>query len=297
VSRRATLYPWDMTWSNRRLLPHSVEVVNCDLTQESEVASLMLRLKPDVVFHLAADPLVKNWGPSVTRDATLSTHHLLTYAPAGCRFVLASSATVYGDPPRVGKRRRSSTRCGPRRPTGRRRRPPSMLVTGVHARPAGSNGLSLRLAATVGAGATHGLVPDLVRKALSDSPALDLLGESPGSVKPFTHVSDVVDGFVELGLYRHRDRAPVNLALVERTECGLDAARAAWRPSGSRSRSSWVGRRANWKGDNPRRPGRLPGGPPLTAGTRSTTTCWSAVAQAALELDPRVTSETTKESA
>jgi UDP-glucose 4-epimerase len=51
----------------------------------------------------------------------------------------------------------------------------------------------VRLGATIGAGLTHGLIYDIIRK-LKTNNELELLGNEPGSCKPFTYINDVLGG-------------------------------------------------------------------------------------------------------
>ncbi len=240
VSRASQLYPPDIrNWTDF----HSV---NCDLTLEGHVASLMLRYEPDVVFHLAGDPLVKNWDTTTSFSNYIATHNLLKYAPEGCRFVLASSATVYGNRPTSGGFR-ENTETNPTSPYGVAKLASEKLVH-AYSLAGRVSGLSLRLAATVGAGAGHGLLFDIIRKLRSDSPTLELLGDGPGSSKPFTHVSDVADGMVHLGL--HNMGLAINLALSDQISV-LDVAKLVMLQLNIEKPISWAGAGANWKGDNP----------------------------------------------
>jgi hypothetical protein len=56
------------------------------------------------------------------------------------------------------------------------------------------------LVANVGGGATHGVLPDIVRKLRSPDPELVLLGAAPGSSKPYAYVGDTAKFMVECGL-------------------------------------------------------------------------------------------------
>jgi UDP-glucose 4-epimerase len=112
------------------------------------------------------------------------------------------------------------------------------------------NGVSLRLTATVGKGATHGVLKDVIRKLKSDSPTLDLLGAEPGSSKPFTHVDDVVQALLLAG-FDDGWKGSVNigpndqLSVDQLAEAAMHATRI-YKPI------KWLGEAANWKGDNRR---------------------------------------------
>jgi UDP-glucose 4-epimerase len=86
-------------YSNVRCTGRVMEV-QCDIADERAVKTRLAAFKPDVIFHLAANPLtrVNEDDPCrITRDNVLLTHHMLEYAPPGCRFVYFSSAAVYGN--------------------------------------------------------------------------------------------------------------------------------------------------------------------------------------------------------
>ena len=49
----------------------------------------------------------------------------------------------------------------------------------------------LRLGATVGTGLTHGFLMDLLKKIKESETNVELIGNCPGSLKPYTHIDDV----------------------------------------------------------------------------------------------------------
>jgi UDP-glucose 4-epimerase len=225
--------------------------VGGDLSLEAPTRLLLRTYQPDVIFHLAGDPRVKDepLDPSRhVRSHVLSTQHLLAHCPKGCRFVYASSCTVYGDRNWVG----GCCEDDPVRPTssyGAAKAAAELLVN-TASRAGRVNGLVVRLAATVGKGATHGLVPDLVKKLFSLSLTLDLFGNEPGSVKPYTHVSDVVSGLIQLGFAAKEVGGFVNLANEDSVSV-LDAAVEVMRELGRAKPVRWLGEQPDWA-DNPK---------------------------------------------
>lgn len=223
----------------------------CDLSNHMRVRALMLDYRPDVVFHLAANPLIKadpNNPFGAYQDAVQGTHHLLEYAPEGCRFVFASSAAVYGDPASPGA---SFSESGPVRPTsvyGAGKAAGEALVKAYTAQGRVS-GTCARLIANVGAWASHGLVRDIVRKLKSDEPTLCLLGDEPGSVKPLAYAGDTADALAVLGLEStftgHLNLGPEDNLSVH------DVARLAMNVTGIWKPITWSGTAGTWKGDNP----------------------------------------------
>lgn len=249
VSRSARTYPYELNLNQYRdgSYHEPFEMANCDLTQEGLVASLMLRYRPDAVFHLGAVSTIKpnDSDPClVTRANVLSTHHLLAYAKPRSRFVLASSAAVYGDG--GGYPFVEDDEARPTSAYGASKVAAEALVR-AYRRSGAVSGLILRYAATVGAGATHGLLKDLVAKLKSGSDHLDLLGNFPGSVKPFTHVSDVADGTVHFA--ESAVGSPLNLANFDSVSVA-DVAETVMRTLGVQKPVRFLGEAANWKGDN-----------------------------------------------
>ena len=241
ISRKARSYPWEV--DTETTVP---QLINCDLTLEGQVASLMLRYQPDVIFHLAGDPMTSNWRLSTSHSNYLSTHHLLQHAKPGTRFILASSCAVYGnseEPVSENDLLYPSSAYGAAKSGAE-----NLLYAYTESK--NISGISIRLAATVGAGATHGLIPDLIKKVKSDTATLNLLGNYPGSIKPYTHVSDVADGLVQLGLDPcHQLVGPVNLALNDNL-CVSDIAMIVMKELGVRKTINWGGSETVWKGDS-----------------------------------------------
>lgn len=216
-----------------------------------EVKREMARLQPDIIFHLAGDPMVKldetdkngfyQWKTNVN-----GTHNLLSCAKPWARFVLASSATVYGDQsPSNGLTEKLS--ASPSSIYGASKAAAESLVE-AYTRLGRVRGLSLRYVATVGSGATHGVLPDLMNKLFSRaSPYLDIIGNAPGSCKPYMHISDTVAATIVLGtsdLVSTFNIAPNDSISVESLAMHMMAAVGIHKPI------RWMGWDANWEGDN-----------------------------------------------
>lgn len=222
------------------------EEVTCDLQSEGQVKQLLQNTRPEVIFHLAANPLIKDGGPAMTMSNVLPTHYLLEHCLSGTRFVLASSAAVYGNNATVPPAS-ENVRLKPNSIYGATKIASEALVEAMTAL-GKVRGLRLRLAATVGAGASHGLVPDIVKKLRSNSGFLPLIGKCPGSNKPYTHVSDVVEAFIQFGL-RPTLNGRINVAnngglsVEEVSQLVMDTIRI-YKPI------RWLGPEANWTGDN-----------------------------------------------
>lgn len=161
-----------------------------DLTDRFAVKNLLNQIKPDVILHFAANPTTRldNDNPTlITSNNIVSTQNLLHYAPQGCRFIFASTILVYGETPTFTTEKVSPN---PTSVYGASKLACEGLVS-AYTNMGLINGISLRLCATIGPNLTHGILYDFMRKIYSDSKEFEILGDSPGSSKPFLHVKDV----------------------------------------------------------------------------------------------------------
>jgi UDP-glucose 4-epimerase len=227
-----------------------LSIVTGDVRWKGKASYLMNEFQPSVIFHLAGIPTVKldkndPCGHNVWETNVEGTRNLLTYAPKGCRFVLASSATVYGEGMKVFESFEEDP-CYPSSLYALSKWTSEELVN-LYTRMGHVNGLNLRYIANVGRGATHGLLYDIIRKLKSDSPTLDLLGDAPGSVKPYMHVDDTAAATIYLAGKSINET--VNVATPDPwsvkgvAELVMDA-------TGIRKPINWLGADANWAGDN-----------------------------------------------
>lgn len=224
-----------------------------DLTDSYFVRRAMEFDNIQTIFHLAANPIVKldeGDQSQITRDNVLATHNLLAAAPKGCRFIFASSATVYGNSLQTGGafvNERTPTR--PNSVYGATKLAAEALVN-AYTSLERVRGVNLRLVANVGAGATHGLLKDIITKLRSDNPVLELLGDAPGSTKPFLHVSDTCDAFIRAGFdpkWWRQEAVNISPTTVLSVE---EFAKIVMEETGIRKPIKWLGESANWKGDN-----------------------------------------------
>lgn len=222
----------------------------CDITDTQQVKCLMEVVKPDCVMHLAAIPTVKPNSEDpfeITRTNVEGTHKLLEYCPKGCIFILASSVVVYGNT----RERVSDIERVELRPTsvyGVTKLASEALVQAYHAQ-GKVYGRILRLCATVGKGLTHGIVKDFMKKVDSVEAELEILGKSPGSIKPFSHIDDVISAFdIALNYYKTdclvANVVPTDEISCERVADTVMCAMAKFKII------RFLGESSNWKGDN-----------------------------------------------
>lgn len=163
-----------------------------DLSDWFKVKTLLEEIKPDIIIHTAANPTTKldeiNYDDNLLNNIQ-STQNLLHFAPNGCRFINFSTILVYGNTPI-----RVHEDCGlnPTSVYGASKVACEALVS-AYTNMGRLLGCNLRLSATVGPNLTHGILKDFINKIYSTQEEFAIFGDSPGSVKPFTHISDVVD--------------------------------------------------------------------------------------------------------
>jgi len=220
-----------------------------DITDQRQVAETLYFYKPDFIFHLAANAVVKDSIDKpceVVRANIMGTQHLLAYAKPGTRFCFASSATVYGSCLHT-----PGTENGPTNPSsiyGATKLAGEALVLAYeklgHITP-----LIFRLVANVGPGATHGVVKAIIEKLKSDNPVLELLGDEPGSVKPYTYVGDTARFMVEATLGPPHLRGIVNVSAIGSISVSI-IADLVMHAIGIEKPIKWLGDDAVWKGDD-----------------------------------------------
>jgi UDP-glucose 4-epimerase len=242
---KGSTHPLIEGWPTRGKEP-GVERFRMDLTKEGDVRWMMGWAEPDVIYHLAGNAMTRPDAVNpcqISKDNVLATHHLLEYCKERTRFVLASSATVYGDFDG------DAVEHSPLRPTsvyGATKLAQEALVS-AYSRQGKVRGCILRLVANVGKYATHGLLKDLITKVKSDSPTLELLGDAPGSNKHYCYVDDTVNAlvhFAESGVDQ-----PVNISSYT-TLTVEQVAELVMQVLNRTKPIKWLGAGANWKGDN-----------------------------------------------
>lgn len=235
------------------LLPAGREVQHwkCNLQDEAEIRNALWRAQPEVILHLGAHSTTKAEADRPCRISqvnVLGTHHLLAHAPAGCRFVLASSATVYGDNTSRSMPAHEGLAPSPTSAYGATKAAAEALVSAYTAQEL-VKGVSLRLVACAGAGFSHGLIRDVVRKLSLETPSLELFGDAPGSCKPFLHARDAAAAFCHFA-FTSMFTGPVNISPLDSITVE-QVAEIAQEEMGTSKPTTWLGQSATWSGDNP----------------------------------------------
>ena len=208
--------------------------------------------KPDVIFHLAGNPLSRldEQDPhSILVDNIIGTQKVLHYAPQNCRVVLASTVIVYGDwllRDKADAQYEEPFRTEPTSVYGMTKRAAESLVE-IYTSSERVNGVSLRLCATIGPNLTHGVIKDFMAKLKSPSEHLEILGDAPGSTKPYCHIDDAISALKLVGfsdLSGEFNVVPDDTITIEKlANCVMDNFNI-------HKPIKWLGEGANWKGDN-----------------------------------------------
>ena len=147
--------------------------------------------KPNVIIHLAANPNNKpdqNNPNNIIKDNILATHNLCFYAPQNCRFIFASTISVYGTTPRMVDEQHT---CCPNTIYGITKLSSEKIIE-LYTKQNKIRGVSLRFCAMVGPNMTHGMLYDFFEKSKLDSNNFEVFGNSPGSIKPYLYVKDAI---------------------------------------------------------------------------------------------------------
>lgn len=217
-----------------------------NLTNEFHVRGLLNKVKPDVIIHLAANPVPKVnplKANSLIEDNVIATHNLIYNCEKDTHFIYSGSVTVYGDFSKTPKN--ESAPLKPESLYAESKRSAENLFR-IYKDKISYN--SLRFCSIIGAGSHHGLVRDVYQKLNSDSKCLELIGDSPGSSKPYLHISDAVSAIEYVLLNRTRYKihniCPMDYMSV------LEVADTIMETSGRNKEKIWLGQGANWRGDN-----------------------------------------------
>ena len=207
---------------------------------------------PDIIFHLAGNPLSRldeQYPHSILVDNIIGTQKVLHYAPQNCRVVLASTVIVYGDwllKETPDARYQESFKTDPTSVYGMTKRAAESLVE-IYTSSERVNGVSLRLCATIGPNLTHGVIKDFMTKLKSPSSHLEILGDAPGSTKPYCHIDDAISALKLIGLSEVSGVFNVvpddTITIEELAHCVMDNFNI-------HKPIRWLGEGANWKGDN-----------------------------------------------
>lgn len=222
-----------------------------DLLELGRLREVIDKIQPDIVFHAAGNasnkPDAEN--PSgVLQSNIIGTNNLLSCLKNNPIFINISSVVVYG---KFSLKNPAYylTATNPLSLYAVSKLASEDLVN-VYTDQKKVQGISIRLPALVGRAATHGLLKDLVLKLLGPEPTLNLIGNAPGSIKPFCNVDDVADLICKIGI--HFNAADYNKFVIISNEDSLsveEVAHLVMDELNIRKDIVWSGQ--SWVGDNP----------------------------------------------
>jgi len=190
-----------------------------DLLDRDAVAKLFAEVKPDRVWHLAANSDI-SFGTTYTdfdlKGGTLATYNVLeAMRLAGTKeIVFASSGAIYGEPAVMP----TPEDYGPLFPISMYAASKIACETMITAfcHNYAMRTWIFRFGNIVGPFPTHGVIYDFIRKLKADPTHLKMLGDGNQS-KPYVHVEDCLDGMM-FGQEHARDEVNCyNLAVPDQT--------------------------------------------------------------------------------
>jgi CDP-glucose 4,6-dehydratase len=174
-----------------------------DVRDGDAVASAMQRAAPDVVFHLAAQPLVRASlaNPAVTYEINVVGTANVLQAAGDATIVCVTSDKCYAPGPRPHRER---DRLGGSDPYSASKAAQELVVA-AHRETFGARVATARAGNVIGGGdwAPDRLLPDLARARASGSP---VVLRHPDAVRPWQHVLDPLAGYLLLAERLHDSR-------------------------------------------------------------------------------------------
>jgi len=224
-----------------------------DLLEREKVAALIGEIKPDRVWHLAANSDI-SFGTKYTdfdlKGGTLATYNVLEgMRLAGTKeIVFASSGAIYGEPAVMP----TPENYGPLFPISMYAASKIACETMITAfcHNYAMRTWIFRFGNIVGPFPTHGVIYDFIRKLQADPARLPMLGDGL-QAKPYVHVEDCLDGMM-FGQEHARDEVNCyNLAVPDQTSVN-DIAKWTIEAMGldpERVRIERSGTKRGWPGD------------------------------------------------
>lgn len=245
IARKNPVYPFRQLSNNEFL--H--EEFYCDITNEKSVKNLFECFQPDVIFHLAANPVVKENKENpcqISIDNYLGTHHLLAHCKPGTRFVFASTiltSVLDGD-----SNDYNTNNYFPSSIYGVTKASSELLIN-TYYKLGKIQACILRLCANVGKNSTHGILHDFVRRIKNNDEKFDIIGDEPGSTKPYCYVEDTVGALIFFGLNKNRNYDLLNIC-PDNSINNKKIAEILMNTTNIHKELNWLGEKANWKGDD-----------------------------------------------
>jgi nucleoside-diphosphate-sugar epimerase len=203
--------------------------------------------KPSVICHLAANPLIKDSDYDSIQSNINLTARILDYIKDSeykPHFIFLSSATVYGN--NIDMANENFT-LNPNSVYAATKIASEYLIKSYY-NLGYINYTILRSVANVGKYCTHGVVKDIIYKLKNtDSKYLEILGNKPGSCKPYIFVLDTVRAIkhcIDNNIYGTYNLSTKNSINIEKVvEIIQDIIKID-------KEHRWLGKRSLWEGDD-----------------------------------------------
>lgn len=226
-------------------------ILQGDLTSYNDARHIFDKSRPNLIYHLAADASVANSSMDMIRTNMKIMENMLECCTNNPRFIFASSTTVYGPHPGGSASRHQEHHV---------RRPNSLYgvskvlceeILNQYTRDGVVSGLSLRFCAMVGRHMiNHGLLRDVILKLGGPDDTLKLLGEEPGSHKPYLNIEDAVKAMLLFSI-RNNHTGAINVVNDDYLSV-KEVAEVAMKEMGVFKDIEWQGKKSLWKGDDQR---------------------------------------------
>lgn len=179
-------------------LPNGVDFRKADLLDYVKLDYIMQLKKPDIVFHLAANPDIRKGIDNTRLDLeqeTIATYNVLESMRLNKvkKIVFSSSSAIYGEAPTIP----IPEYYGPLLPTslyGAGKLACEGLIS-AYCHTFDMQAWILRFANIVGDRATHGVIYDFIEKLKMNPDELEILGDG-SQEKTYLHVSDCIEGML-----------------------------------------------------------------------------------------------------
>lgn len=217
-----------------------------DLSNEEDVQALLEACKPDIIVHLAANPLVKPTDniSGMLNDNINATAYLAKHSKPDCHFIFTSSVVVYGNG-NLDFQHKEYNIAQPTSLYGVSKVAAEDIIKFYKPK----NHTILRLCATVGPNLTHGVIFDFIQK-LKTKDKLEIIGNYPGTIKPYLHVDDFCMVIEKLIKNPHPDDKHWTYNICNSYPITIDqVADAVMDGLGIHKEKVWIGN--TWAGDNP----------------------------------------------
>lgn len=196
---------------------------------------LLADFKPDVIYHLAGVSTAYSNPEEIWRSNVDTTFNLLSSLKQSkdTIFINMSSIVVQNFPLSLYGASKLA----------------SEALVNSYTQIGKINGINLRPCAVVGKGLTHGLLKDILIKLNEEKDYIELLGDCPGSRKPYLYIEDLLNIMMNWVDYKNLyvdnfiSISPGDTLTVEQVAFAVMDVLNYYKPI------KWLGNNSNWVGD------------------------------------------------